>query len=125
MMTLAILITIILGALAIFQILLVCGLSLGRFAWGGQHEVLPARLRIGSLASILIYGLFAIVALSKVDAINIITSQTLLDVSLWTITAYLALGVLLNAMSRSKPERYTMTPVTMVLFAGFMALALA
>ena len=41
-MTAAVVALALLAALAVFQGLLVAGLPLGRFAWGGQHEVLPA-----------------------------------------------------------------------------------
>ncbi|MEW9873186.1 hypothetical protein [Arthrobacter sp. HS15c] len=40
-----------LAALAVFQAALIAGAPLGRFAWGGQHDVLPAKLRIGSATS--------------------------------------------------------------------------
>ena len=34
---------------------------------------------------------------------------------MWVIFAYFVLGILMNALSRSKPERYTMVPVSAVL----------
>ena len=37
----ATLLCMILAFLAIFQLLLIAGLPLGRFAWGGRHEVRP------------------------------------------------------------------------------------
>ena len=36
-------------------------------------------------------------------------------VAMWVVFAYFALGIFLNAISRSKPERYVMVPVTIVL----------
>ena len=52
-------------ALAAFQAVLIAGMPVGHFAWGGQHRVLPPRLRIGSAASIVIYAVFAaIIALT-------------------------------------------------------------
>ena len=36
---------ILMAALAVFQAALIAGAPLGRFAWGGQHDVLPAKLR--------------------------------------------------------------------------------
>ena len=53
-MAAAIALTVILALLAVFQLALVLGAPLGRFAWGGTHRVLPARLRIGSAVSIVI-----------------------------------------------------------------------
>ena len=67
----AVLIWIVLGALALFQGLLVLGAPLGRFAWGGQHRVLPVSLRISSLVSILIYALISAVVLARVGAVSL------------------------------------------------------
>ena len=111
----AVLICIILGLLAVFQILLIAGLPLGRFAWGGQHEVLPTRLRIGSAVSIVLYALFALIVLEAAELTSLIQSETFVTVAMWVLTGYFALGVLMNGVSRSKPERNLMTPVSLVL----------
>lgn len=116
---------ILLLALAIFQILLIAKVPLGRFAWGGQHDVLPAKLRIGSVISIAIYGFIAVLIVSKAGLLQIIPTGPFLDISTWVIFGYLALGIPLNAMSRSKPERYTMTPVVLVLVVCLLMVALA
>lgn len=111
----AILICIIVGLLAVFQLLLIGGLPLGRFAWGGQHEVLPTRLRIGSAVSIVLYALFALLVLERAQLTSLIPSATFIFVATWVLTGYFALGVLMNGISRSKPERFLMTPVSLVL----------
>lgn len=111
----AVLICIILGLLTIFQILLIAGLPLGRFAWGGQNEVLPTRLRIGSAVSIVLYALFALIVLEAAGLTSLIQSETFVTVAMWVLTGYFALGVLMNGISRSKPERNLMTPVSVVL----------
>ena len=36
-------------------------------------------------------------------------------VGMWIVFAYFVLGIPLNAISRSRPERFTMTPVVTVL----------
>lgn len=48
----AILACALLAGLAVFQGALITGAPLRRMAWGGQHRVLPANLRIGSAISI-------------------------------------------------------------------------
>lgn len=123
--------TVVLAVLAIFQLALVFGAPLGRFAWGGQHSVLPVRMRIGSAVSILIYVAIAVIAWDRVGAIDVFP-EPFSEVAMWVIFAYFALGIVLNAISRSKPERYTMVPVSIVLTVlssfiamGFGALAMA
>ena len=43
----------------------------------------------------------------------------------WVGVAYLALGIPMNAISRSKPERFTMTPVVIMLFGLALIVALS
>lgn len=130
-MPFALALTVILALLAIFQLALALGAPLGRFAWGGQHRILPARLRIGSLVSILIYALIALIAWDRVGAIDVFP-DLFSEIAMWVIFAYFVFGILLNAVSRSKPERYVMVPVTIVLAVlsffiamGYGTLALA
>lgn len=120
----AIAISIILAGLAIFQAALAAGAPLGRFAWGGQHERLPAPLRIGSLVSILIYAGFAAVLLQQAGVVALLPAGAWLGVAAWIVVGYSALGVPLNAISRSLPERLTMTPIVALLLALSLIVAL-
>ena len=106
--------TVILAALAIFQFALVLGAPWGRLAWGGQHRVLPARLRIGSAVAIVIYALIVVIALDRLGAIDVFP-ELFATIAMWVVFGYFVLGILANAASRSKPERYVMVPVTIVL----------
>ena len=54
------------------------------------------------------------------------------EVAMWVIFAYFVVGILMNAISRSTPERYLMAPVSLVLAvlsfliaAGYGELAMA
>ena len=114
-----------LGLLITFQIALIAGAPLGRFAWGGQHRTLPRRLRIASTSSIAIYFGLAALVLSKSNLLQIITNPTILAVSLWVATIYLSLGIGLNAISRSKPERAVMTSVAAILAICFFVITLS
>lgn len=113
-MPFALALTVILGALAIFQLALALGAPLGRFAWGGQHRVLPARLRLGSAVAIAIYALIVVIALDRIGAIDVFP-DLFVTIAMWVVFAYFALGIVLNAASRSKSERVVMVPVTIVL----------
>jgi hypothetical protein len=115
----------ILAALAVFQAALIAGVPIGRFAWGGQHEVLPRRLRIGSVVSIVLYAAFALVILERAALVSIFGSAGFLEVACWVLFGYFALGIIMNGISRSKPERNTMAPVSLVLAALVLVVALA
>src|SRR5687768_8728090 len=105
----------ILFALSIFQLLLIAGKPLGNYSWGGQHEVLPNRLRIASVFSIALYIVFGIFLVSKAGLVNVIPDSSFLAVSMWVFTGYFLLGVFMNAISRNKKERMLMTPVALLL----------
>lgn len=109
--------------LAVFQIALVAGAPIGRFAWGGQQDVLPRGLRIGSLAAVALYALFALVILGRAGLFRSLP-EAVVNVGIWVIAAYMVVGVGMNAISRSRSERLTMTPVAAVLAALTLAVAL-
>lgn len=118
---LAILACILLTFLAFFQLALALGAPFGHYAWGGSHRVLPANLRIGSVFSILLYVLFAVVILQSGGLIAVFGDISLV---LWVLAAYFLIGVIMNAMSRSPKERLAMTPVAAILALICGALAL-
>ena len=113
----------VLTILAAFQIALAAGAPLGRFAWRGEHRILPTRLRIGSLASIAIYSLIAVIALDKGNAVNLLP-ELVSRVGMWVIFAYFALSILLNSMSPSRLERSTMVPASALLAVLSLVVAL-
>ncbi len=122
-MGLAVLAVVALAGLAVFQAMLIAGQPLGRFAWGGQHTVLPTGLRVGSAVSIALYAAFAVLILCAAGALTVLPAG-FVDVAMWVLTGYFALGIALNAISRSRPERLVMTPVVLVLAAVCLVLAL-
>lgn len=111
----AILFAVVIGVLVVFQLALAFGAPWGRFAWGGQHPgVLPVGYRIGSGISVLVYGVLALLALDRGGVIDVMPDAAS-QVGMWVVVGFLALGVIMNAISRSKPERFVMTPVALVL----------
>lgn len=117
--------TVILLGLSVFQLLLALGAPLGEYAWGGQHRVLPVKLRIASTASIGLYAIFAMFLVSKVGVLEVTSTQPVLDIGIWIFAIYFTLGIVMNALSRSKKERMVMTPlVTMLAFVFWAAIAL-
>ncbi|MDX2776640.1 hypothetical protein PV379_04755 [Streptomyces caniscabiei] len=114
----------ILASLALFQIALVFGVPIGRFAWGGAHRVLPMRLRIGSVIAVLLYAVFALFILDKAQLVNVLP-EAITTVGMWGMTAYFTLGIAMNAISRSKPERLVMTPVALILALLFLFVSLS
>lgn len=110
----ALTLTVVLALMAVLQLLLIFGAPLGRLAWGGQQRVLPRRLRIGSAVSIAIYALIVVISWDRVGAIDVFPAP-FSEVAMWVVFAYFVLAILMNAISRSKPERCTMVPVSLLL----------
>lgn len=124
-MTTAVVFVAVLAMLALFQLALALGAPWGRFAWGGRHPgTLPTGFRIASAFSILVYGFIAVLALDRAGMLDVFP-EGFSRIGIWVVFAYLALGVVMNAISRSKPERYLMTPVALVLAVLALLIALS
>ncbi len=111
----AIAFTVVSAVLAVFQLALACGAPLGRFAWGGQHDVLPSRLRRGSVIAVVLYAAFSLVLLAASGVLVIPVLEPVSILLCWMIVIYLSIGTVMNLLSRSKPERFVMTPIAAVL----------
>ncbi|KHL10582.1 hypothetical protein CLV56_2003 [Mumia flava] len=114
----------VLVGLAAFQVALAAGAPLGRYAWGGSHVVLPTRLRVGSVVAIVIYAVFAAVVLADAGMVALGLPEPVIGVLTWVIAGYLAIGTIMNAASRSRAERVVMTPVSTLLCAASVVVAL-
>lgn len=114
----------ILLALTVFQAALIFGAPLGKFAWGGASKYLSTRLRISSFISIILYLIFATFVTSKAGILTIISDEQVLTVGMWLFTVYFFIGIAMNAISRSKPERNLMTPLAALLAISFLVVAL-
>ena len=116
-------ISLLLTLLGLFQLGLIAGLPWGRAAWGGQTEVLPTSLRVGSFSSILIYAFMVKVAIDRAsqDSHRVFRRRT--SFFIWFFTVYLSLGVMLNILSSSFWEKLLMAPVALALAVSFGRLA--
>ena len=109
------LVCVLLGALAVFQVLLAFGAPLGRFAWGGKHRVLPRPLRVGSIVSTGVYALLAVIVLARADVLSTGIPDAVVRTAAWVVAGYFFLGIGMNLASRSKPERMVMSPLVALL----------
>lgn len=118
----AIVATVTLAALAVVQGLVATGKPYGRLVWGGQHETLPRRLRIGSALSIPLYAGLGWVLMVRAGLLG--SPNGFVDVAVWVILGYFVIGIVMNAVSRSRAERVVMTPACGVLAACSLVIAL-
>lgn len=100
--------------IAILYVLVALGLPLGEFTMGGQHKILPKKYRVMAIVSVVI-KLFAIIIILQAD--GLISSWFSIKVTKYIcifFALYLSLNIIMNFISRSKKERYVMTPVSFV-----------
>ena len=110
--------------IAILYVLVALGLPLGEFTMGGQHKILPKKYRVMAIVSVVIQ-LFAIIIILQAD--GLISSWFSIKVTKYIcifFALYLSLNIIMNFISRSKKERYVMTPVSFVSAICFFVTAL-
>ena len=113
-----------LAGLAVFQALLAMQAPWGRFAWGGQHDRLPAGARIGSLAAIVVYSGILAIQMQQANMLHLLPVGDWVNVAAWAIVVLYGLGIAGNAASRSAAERRVMTPLVSLLFVLAVVVAL-
>jgi hypothetical protein len=106
-----------------FQLLLVAGAPFGHAAWGGQHRVLPARLRLASAGAAAIIVLMAWVVLARAGFLPPGAGPVAIRAATWVVAGFFALNTVANAVSRSAVERFVMTPATLFMVACLVILA--
>jgi hypothetical protein len=120
----AIVCSVILVLLAIFEVVLLSGVPLARFAWGGEDHYLQPRFRglaVLTIAGCLV-GAFAVLQGSNIDLVI----PVLLSQIACYVFAVVSFGAfILTARSRSLTERYVMLPVFVVLSGLFLIVAIA
>lgn len=110
---------------AVFQVCLACGAPWGAFAFGGANlGRLPLRYRIISAASLLIYSAQAAVYAQAAGFLELPIAVGSRAWVLWVFVGFFGLGTVMNAISRSKPERYTWTPILVVSLVCALIVAL-
>ncbi len=72
---------------------------------------------------VVVYALFGVVILDRAEFIDVLP-EAFSCVGIWVLTAYFALGTVINAVSRSKPEQRVMTPTALALAVLFLVVAL-
>lgn len=114
------------GFVILFQIGLVLGAPWGSAAWGGgQPGRLPGRLRIASVAAVLILGFLAWLVAARAGLVFVspVPASWLVPAT-WVATGYFVLGAVVNLISRSPIERLW-SPVSLAtaICSGIVAIA--
>ncbi len=105
--------------IVILNLLIILGLPLGEFTMGGKHKVLPKKLRIVALVSLLVQIFAIIIILQGGDILTMWFSPTVTKYICYFYAVFLGLNTIANFTSDSKKEKYTMTPLSLIVAICF------
>lgn len=98
----------------ILSVLIICGLPLGELTMGGQYKVYPKKMKIVLIAQLLIQVFFVIIILQAGGFMPLWFSYKITKIVCIVMAAYLSLNVVMNFISKSKKEKYIMTPLSLL-----------
>ena len=105
---------VIFGVIATMTVLVACGLPLGEFTMGGQHKILPKKFRVAAVISVPIQIFAMIIILQAGGFIPLWLSFTATKYICFFFAVYLSLNTIMNMISKSKKEKYIMTPLSLI-----------
>ena len=108
----------------IISILIICGLPLGELTMGGQYKVFPPKMRIVLVSQLIVQVLFVVNILQMGGYIPLWFSYKGTKIIGIAMAMYLTLNTFLNLISKSKKEKYIMTPLSLVAAICFWITAL-
>ena len=111
---LSILGAVVFGVIATMTVLVACGLPLGEFTMGGQHKILPKKLRFVAVISVAIQIFAMIIILQAGGFISLWLSFKVNKYICFFFAAYLSLNTVMNMISKSRKEKYVMTPLSLI-----------
>ncbi|MDP4094418.1 MAG: hypothetical protein Q8920_13770 [Bacillota bacterium] len=103
--------------MALLQLLLTLGAPLGEYALGGQHIVLPKKMRFLSGTFFILWIIVGMAYLQWGNIANVGFGSLLDKIILILNTIFLAYAIIGNGfITKSKKEKYVMTPFSALLF---------
>ena len=108
----------------ILSILIICGLPLGELTMGGQYKVFPQKLRIVLVTQLILQVFFVLIILQMGELIPLWFSYNVTKIIGIVMAIYLSVNTVMNLVSRSKKEKYIMTPLSFVTAICFWITAL-
>ena len=108
----------------IVSILILCGLPLGELTMGGQYKVFPPKLRIVLVTQLILQVFFVLIILQMGEIIPLLFSYNVTKIIGIVMAIYLSINTVMNLISKSKKEKFIMTPLSFVSAICFWITAL-
>ena len=106
------------------SILLLCGLPLGELTMGGQYRVFPKKLKMLLVTQLVLQIFFVIIILQMGGYIPLWFSYNVTRIICIIMAVYLSLNTVVNFISKSKKEKYIITPLSLLTAICFWIIAL-
>lgn len=108
----------------VLSVLIICGLPLGELTMGGQYKVFPKKLRFALMTQLILQILFVVIILQMGGFIPLWFSYDVTKIICIIMAVYLSLNTIMNLISKSKKEKYIMTPLSLISAICFWITAL-
>ena len=108
-----------------FEVALALGAPWGAYAMGGARPVrFPAAMRASAIGQAVVLALLAVIVLADAG-LGLPAVSTSFRWLIWLAVAFSAVGVVLNAITRSAAERRLWLPVALVMLVSSLVVALS
>lgn len=98
----------------LLSILLLFGFPLGELTMGGKYKVWPKNLRIIALGQLLVQIFALYILLSSKEILIIFITRNVTKIVCYVFSVFFIFNTILNILSRSKKEKYIMTPLSAI-----------
>lgn len=120
----AIVFSILIGMVILFQIALAAGVPWGSYAMGGKFPgKLPPAMRVVALFQVIVLAVLALIALSKSG--NLLPSwYPFANTAIWFVVVFSVIATVMNLITRSKWERRIWAPVSLFMLISSINIAI-
>ena len=108
----------------VLSFLIVCGFPLGELTMGGQYKVFPKKLRIILVMQLILQIFFVVIILQMGGLIPFWFSENATKIICIIMAVYLSFNTIMNFISKSKKEKYIMTPLSAISAVCFYIITL-
>ena len=108
----------------VLSFLIVCGFPLGELTMGGRYKVFPKKLRIVLVMQLIIQIFFVVIILQMGGLIPFWFSENATKIICIIMAVYLSFNTIMNFISKSKKEKYIMTPLSAISAVCFWIITL-
>lgn len=98
----------------VISFLIICGLPLGELTLVGKYNVFSKKLRAILLLQLVLQIFFVVIILQMGSIISLWFSYNITKVICIIMAVYLSLNSIMNFISKSKKEKYIMTPLSLI-----------